>query len=961
MHPTILKSTCGKLAALAAAIAATATIPSFAETEAVWTGNGTTDLTSDAANWDIGRVPDQNCNVCFIIEDGDPAAVIGGDMYWAAFRVRSGTIIQTNGTVTTKVAPWIGTHAERDTVGWYKISGGKLTVGSNYDIALGYNGDEGHLDISGTGEVSCKGVYLGYYTTAGAQGYVSLKDSGKLTTSGDSYIGYQAGNKYSEFNQAGGTASFGSAVYIGNAGSADSVSKYVMSGGTATIATWLNVGQTSGKTGAFEMYGGTMTIGNRGGGHGLNLGRNGNGTMTIYDGTISVQGVFYITKANTANGTLNLLGGTLAVDNDMCATYSAGATFNWNGGTLKAQKAGRLIQSSVPVMIGERGAKIDPNKLSVSIEATLSGSNPLCLLPNTSGTITLPASTTLNIAFSVSPEKGAGTYTVPTVVSDGGTLTYLTKTPDGLYNVAWSANNTKVTVTEVSLAQANWNGNGETASLGDAGNWDALPSTVSDVRIAASGVKSPTVPDGTTTYASFSLSSGTMIHSAGTLETSKHSFIASGSGDATYNLSGGTLSIEGWLNVGQNAGRTGTFNMTGGRLMTGSMIGIGRNGTGVFEMSDGSILIRAGVSLPLLSIARGKTGNGTFRMSGGTVRVPGDMYVGDGNGESNTPGNSRAVFELSGGSVMVNGMFEVGKYGCANGTATISGGVMTISGETHVGGIGTGKYVQTGGENDCDSFYVANSTGSTGEVELRGGSLVSRRFLSIGRYGTGSYTQSGGLASFEQFASIGRYSAGVGTCTVTGGTFRVTDTLGGLYVGNEGRGTMDVGGDAFVEIPKAITIGYTVNSSGAMTLRDNARIVAPFIKNGASANTSLTFDGGTFEATAATNILEGIGNIALKAGGVTIDTQGYDLTIKDCTFNVYPNGKITVVGGGTVTFVNCTASLTAKPSTKFVFAETDGVFSGMPAFTNTQGCKVKMSADNKKISVVPSSFMLIIK
>ena len=91
-------------------------------------------------------------------------------------------------------------------------------------------------------------------------------------------------------------------------------------------------------------------------------------------------------------------------------------------------------------------------------------------------------------------------------------------------------------------------------------------------------------------------------------------------------------------------------------------------------------------------------------------------------------------------------------------------------------------------------------------------------------------------------------------------------------------------------------------------------------------------NGGTIRAKADDTILKDFGNIVLKAGGLVIDTQGHNLDVMNCVLNVVPGGKITVTGGGTVSFANCTASLTAKPSEKFLFADTDGVFSGMPTY-----------------------------
>ena len=71
---------------------------------------------------------------------------------------------------------------------------------------------------------------------------------------------------------------------------------------------------------------------------------------------------------------------------------------------------------------------------------------------------------------------------------------------------------------------------------------------------------------------------------------------------------------------------------------------------------------------------------------------------------------------------------------------------------------------------------------------------------------------------------------------------------------------------------------------------------------------------------------------------------------------------LTVNGGGTVTFkADTSVNLTEKPASAFTFAETDGVFSGMPVAANMRRWKMVMSQDRKSIRIVPPGLMVIVK
>ena len=123
----------------------------------------------------------------------------------------------------------------------------------------------------------------------------------------------------------------------------------------------------------------------------------------------------------------------------------------------------------------------------------------------------------------------------------------------------------------------------------------------------------------------------------------------------------------------------------------------------------------------------------------------------------------------------------------------------------------------------------------------------------------------------------------------------------------------------------------------------------------------MVFDGAKLTATAANaTFMKDLLNIQLGDGGLTIDTQGHNLGINNCTFNVTGNGKITVTGGGTVTFTNVTVYMAEKPQGAYVFAETDGTFSGLPNLGGIKGCKISLSSDYKRVMVSPKGFIITV-
>ena len=510
--------------------------------------------------------------------------------------------------------------------------------------------------------------------------------------------------------------------------------------------------------------------------------------------------------------------------------------------------------------------------------------------------------------------------------------------------LTYSGNVTEaVTASEcfVNTTTASWTGLGSTALLSDGGNWNTTPNApgaLTEVMIDNTGAKTAVVPDGTTTYSKMEIgktATAEVFHGQGMLQvTAQHPFhVYSG----TYTITNGTLYCtetgDSAFFVGQEGG-TGHLVISGDGAVECEKICLGtdKNGNdnprGYVSVSENGML-KARNEMWL-----GNTDNeySEVRQSGGAVIGERTIYVGS-YGEFKYILTAGRLVARS--SSVTDGMV-LGRRNTAHGSIEQSGGNIEVARNLLIGGDATDRR-------------------GSGTFEMSGGSLTVAQYMHIGAYGTGTFEQRGGEATFNNWTAIGRRSGGTGYCTVTGGTFTVTNTKDvGLNIGENGTGTLEVGGTGVVSVKasKGMTLGSAADGNGTLKMTGGT-IITSTIKKGSGEAALVEFDGGTIQAvTADANILNGLTNIVLKAGGLTIDTQGKNLVINNCTFSVYPGGKITVTGGGTVTFSGVTLNLAEKMSESFVFAETDGVFSGTPTFSGNMGGKMVVSDDSKQIRIV---------
>ena len=284
-------------------------------------------------------------------------------------------------------------------------------------------------------------------------------------------------------------------------------------------------------------------------------------------------------------------------------------------------------------------------------------------------------------------------------------------------------------------------------------------------------------------------------------------------------------------------------------------------------------------------------------------------------------------------------------------------------GEATINNSGSTPAVAAGGFSVYKQLLLGMANGKSAQVVQTNGAIKVLGGIYIGQSGgVGEYVMTGGELSCNEL-HVGYESDGNGRLVVSGGVVRVTGDNGMFRVGRGCTCTLEVGGTGQMILPNELNIGKLAAGRGTVKLGEGGTITTPSIKREPNKGRAelVEFDGGTLKATQNNaSFLKDLPNIQLKAGGLTINTQGKNLGINNCTFNVTGNGKITVVGGGTVTFTNVTLNMPSKPSGAYVFAETDGTFSGLPNLGGVKGCRISLSDDCKRVMVIPRGFIISI-
>jgi hypothetical protein len=620
--------------------------------------------------------------------------------------------------------------------GTYNLNGGLLNDTQN-GAFIGYSGNGVFNQSGGTHSVgSVWGLYIGYNTTA--SGTYTLSGSGVLNVPGE-VIGYLG---QGTFTQSGGTHAVNGNLNVGFA--AGSSGTFTLSGGTLGIRALEIIGYSG--SGVFNQGGGVHNVSGTNVGNGiLYLGYNSGavGAYTLSGGSLAVGSTEYIGVNTGASGTFTQTDGTHTANIlYLGSALLSSGTFTLSGGTL-----GTSLE-----YLGYNGGAVFNQSGGVH---SVSGTNALYLGYNSGavGAYTLSGgSLSVSNAEDIGYNGGAsGTFTQ----TDGTNMV-------GDLNLGYSTNST--------------------------GNYNLSGGTLNVTQVEKVGLSG---------NSTFNQSAGTHTVGIGLQLGGNWGVSGTQRGTATYNMSGGTLSIgtptgpgaAGFLSVAAHDDN-GFFNQSGGTVIIngkpapvtwpgdGLFIGLDVGTSGTYNLSNGATLIVNSDEFI------GTGGNGTFNQSGGvhTVTGPNGIFLGDFISGTNPADITTGLFNLSGGTVSTPNIYVGGGYpnSVTNTIAAVGYGNLTVTGGT----LNVAGTIQV--------FNTSNSAGTFSSMTLSGGtvsaSAINLPYWGLLNFAGGTLNLTGGVSSNSGAFTIGTGGSTAATLNLSGGSVYVN---GFEYIGLGVAGTFN--------------------------------------------------------------------------------------------------------------------------------------------------------------------------
>lgn len=327
-----------------------------------------------------------------------------------------------------------------------------------------------------------------------------------------------------------------------------------------------------------------------------------------------------------------------------------------------------------------------------------------------------------------------------------------------------------------------------------------------------------------------------------------------------------------------------TLDLTAQLTITGPTGGhglyVGANGSsGIINVGNGGSL---GVTGGNFGVGRGQTGLITLA-AGGTITAStiNEFHLGWDGGGTGTITQTGGTFTKSGG-----GDLRIGAFG-GSGTYNISGGSANMENlKISYAGSGTGTVTQTGGTViNTGELAVGWASSGNATYNISAGSLTSTQRIRFG-IGNGVRTnlinQTGGSVTVNDGRiDIGENAGPTNTYSISGGTVTVNGD-GRILVGafNDSSGSLNVSGSAVVEV-SGLTLGDGGSAAGTVNLNGGTVRTNRIVSGGSTSTQHLNLNGGTIVAKSDEgNMIAGSKLVVdLQAGGVTIDSNGFDVGI----------------------------------------------------------------------------------
>jgi fibronectin-binding autotransporter adhesin len=774
----------------------------------------------------------------------------------ALFDIRGGTVTNT-GQLDVGKNLYFNTSTARVTQ-----SGGSYTQSGNVNLGI-YN--SGSMTLSGGTFVFTGTTFqIGSGTLGQTQSGTTTAAAGVgvLTLSGGLFTGTNSGtsatisvgrtandgaNTGNLMSIAGGTATLNNVVvYRGGT--------FAVSSGSATVNTLLRVSASSGTGGGLgQVSGGSLSVTN---------------SATNAALTIEKSGTFQVTGGSV---TANVFTGT-----------AVGATLLVQGGTMTVTGSST---STRPITIG--GGAGPANLALVGSSGTYNGTAFFNFTNGAAGGITIQNGGLLS-------SQGKVAVNSPIVIQSGGTMSLVSAagaTTNGINDGQLSLDSSTGSL-EV---QAGGAFSARSASLTNGARLNVTGGQFTMTR-AANDIVSELRFTGANT--GFVVSSGTLAMTSTSSAPTIFRLGGSSAGATSGTLSGGAMNLSQFLlgdRGGTSAGSSAadaTFTMTGGTLTLDSL-----NGGGLYVGNDPQT-------------ATTPFNRGFFNQSGGVTTNSGVLQLGI-NTKTGTGGISLGSLSLTSGTFTQAGITQVGVSGSGTGvvgTMAVSGGRFATTGAFFVGGTSstynvggavsvTGSGVFTGtnaGRNVTVSVSrTANDATAGNNTFLVDGGTATIDVLNV--YRSGTFTVSAGQATVNSALLLSGTAAGGAAGLLTGGTL--------LVQSGSNTATFTVGQNAsFVQSGGSATVdSATITAAGA----NFALQAGTFTAGGFTASQPVAIDGtlNLNGATASIGALSGAGTIgrsAVGSGTVSIG-DATNSTFAGSIANALGTLALTKAGAGTVT------------------------------------------------------------